>query len=423
MKKKCVGCGKQIPSVALDCVFCSTKQPLEGEVVVHDRAAPSATDPTQLVRTGDGEESAPKQPLLGMPTGEIHAVVAGFNEHANGESAATGNGVHDSDSPASGNGQPGIPSQARLTAAMSAIVLPPETEEVAAASTAHSTHSEQAAQGHRGSESADSTPYADPREGIARGALPEDQPFLGLQRTVMGVGGVVLIALFFLPWHGVSSWQLLETLGGPEFVRQLFYLTGGIVLLTSAVLPLPFAFRALIGAAVAATPVLLGAGGMLEGWRGVVAALAVLGLPATHLLHSRAKSSTAARGLVMVAVAAVVVLYLVPISSVVPIVGVIKMIFSGEIGPAVMGIFILIPLIFAGLSLLGLMGRDLTDVGVLLSVLSLLWAPTVIALRGLLIDDGTQLYVATALLWASATAALSMAQLLSLAARDARFAA
>ena len=406
MKKKCVGCGKQIPSVALDCVFCSTKQPLEGEVVVIDRAAASSTDPTQLERTGDA--SAAQQPLLGMPTGELNAVVAGFNEHANGESAATGNGVHDP-APASANGQPAMPSQARLTAAMSAIVLPPETEEVAAASSA-------AVESKRAS-------LPDPREGLARDEAPEEQPFLNLARTVMGVGGVVLIALFFLPWHGVSSWQLLETLGGPDFVRQLFYLTGGIVLLTSAVLPLPFAFRALIGASVAATPVLLGAGGMLEGWRGVVAALAVLGLPATHLLHSKAKSSTAARALVMVAVAAVMVLYLVPISSVVPIVGVIKMIFSGEIGPAVMGIFILIPLIFAGLSLLGLMGRDLTDVGVLLSVLSLLWAPTVIALRGLLLDDGTQLYVATALLWASATAALSLAQLLSLAARDASFAA
>ena len=108
-----------------------------------------------------------------------------------------------------------------------------------------------------------------------------------------------------------------------------------------------------------------------------------------------------------------------PISSVVPIVGVFRMISSGEVGLAVLGIFILIPLVFAGLSLLGLAGRDLTDVGVLLSVLSLLWAPLVVALRGVLIEDGTQLYVALALLWGSAISALSLAQLLSLAARDA----
>jgi hypothetical protein len=234
---------------------------------------------------------------------------------------------------------------------------------------------------------------------------------------LMGVGGGVLIALFFMPWHGVSSWRLLETLDGSDFVRQLFYLTGGVVLLAAALLPLPFAFRAFVGATVAATPVLVGAGGVLEGWRGVVAGVAVLGLPATHLLRTRARGGAAARALVLAAVAAVVMLYVIPSAGVVPLVAVLKMIGSGELGAAVLGVFILIPLVFAALSLLGLMGRDLTDVGVLLSALSLLWAPVVVALRGLLIEDGTQLYVAIALLWASAIAALSLAQLLSLAAR------
>jgi hypothetical protein len=246
----------------------------------------------------------------------------------------------------------------------------------------------------------------------------DDRPWVGLGRVVMGLGGVVLIALFYLPWHGVKSWQLLETLGGADFVRQLFYLTGGVVLLATAVLPLPFAFRAIVGTLVAALPVLLGAGGVIEGWRGVVAGLAILGLPATHLLRSRALSSSLARGLVALAVAAIGLLYLVPISSVVPIAYVAKMIGSGSIGLAVMGIFILIPLVFAALSLLGNLGRHLSDVGELLSVLINLWAPLVVSLRGLLMDDGTQLYVGLALLWASATAALSLAQLLSLASRS-----
>jgi hypothetical protein len=181
------------------------------------------------------------------------------------------------------------------------------------------------------------------------------------------------------------------------------------------VLPLPFVFRAAVGASVAAMPVILGAGGVIDGWRGLVAALAILGLPATHLLRSRAQTSPAARTLVMAAVAAVALLFIVPVSSVVPIAAVFKMMSSG-LGYAVFGIYVLIPLVFAGLSLLGVLGRDLTDVGVLLSVLILLWAPVGIALRGMMIDDGTQLYVAVALLWASATAALSLAQLLSLAA-------
>jgi hypothetical protein len=233
----------------------------------------------------------------------------------------------------------------------------------------------------------------------------------------MGVGGGFMILLFLLPWHGASSWQLLETLSGADFVRQLFYLAGGLVLVASAVLPLPFLFRAAVGASVAALPVLLGARGVLDGWRGVVAALAIIGLPATHLLRSRAQKSGAARTLVLLAVAAVALLYLAPISSMVPIVGVFKLMFSGSIGLFVMALLVLVPLVFAGLSLLGAMGRDLADMEVLLSVLILFWGPLMVALRGFTIDDGTQVYVAICLLWASATAALSLAQLLSMTTR------
>jgi hypothetical protein len=238
-----------------------------------------------------------------------------------------------------------------------------------------------------------------------------------LGRAVMGVGGAFMILLFLLPWHGASSWQLLETLSGADFVRQLFYLAGGLVLVATALLPLPFLFRAAVGASVAALPVLLGARGVLDGWRGVVAALAVVGLPATHLLRSRAQKSGAARSLVLAAVAAVALLYLAPASSVVPIIAVFKLMFSGSIGLFVMALLVLVPLVFAGLSLLGVMGRDLADMEVLLSVLILLWGPVIVALRGLLMDDGTQLYVAICLLWASAISAVSLAQLLSLAAR------
>jgi len=91
---------------------------------------------------------------------------------------------------------------------------------------------------------------------------------------------------------------------------------------------------------------------------------------------------------------------------------------AGEVTSFLMGLFTLIPLGFAALSLLGLLGRDLTDVGVLLAVLSLLWAPLLVGARGLVLDDSTQVYGAVALLVASATAALSLAQILSLAARS-----
>lgn len=377
-KKPCVACGKQIPTVSVVCVFCSAKQPAtdpalaDGEVAAAspatDVVSAHATDPT----------------LIGIRAADVQAAL----EDKKPDAAATEKAE---------NGTNGT-SATRPTAA-----IPIISAEAPAA--AEATPALQRATEPSRSETVD-----------RRLATGDSYPWESLGRLIMGVGGGVLIALFFCPWHGVSSWQLLETLAGADFVRQLFYLTGGIVLLASALLPLPFVFRAAVGTMVAAMPVLLGAGGLLDGWRGVVAALAILGLPATHLLRSRAQSSPAARLLVVAAVLAVALLYLVPSSSVVPIAAVFKMMGAGA-GGAILGLFVLIPLVFAALSLLGVLGRDLTDIGVLLSVLILLWAPVGVALRGFLIDDATQLYVAVGLLWASATAALSLAQLLSLAAR------
>jgi len=387
VKKRCVGCGKQIPSVALDCVFCKAKQPAataDDTYEEMDRPSMHATDVTMVgmrsydelakaaaAAQADSKAEAKPEPKLDEP------------RPTNGESS---------------HGEAHVPPQARLTGMMQAVAvpIPAPVEKTAEPEPAP----------------VEKTPARAPA------AAPAERPFLGLARAVMGIGGAVMIALFFLPWHGVHSWRLLETLGGADFVRQLFYLTGGIVLAASALLPMPFAFRATVGALVAATPVMLGAGGVLSGWRGVVAGLAIVALPATHLLRTQAKSSNAARMLVTAAVAAVAILYIVPVSSMIPIASVFKMIGTGEVGQIVIGLFVLIPLGFAFLSLLGLMGRDLTDIGVLLSVLILLWAPVVVALRGTLLGDMTQVYVALALLWASATSALSLAQLLSLAARD-----
>lgn len=369
-KKACVCCGKQIPSVAPVCVFCSGKQPSSDPEL-----AEPGPEAAQLV-----SKHATDPTLIGLKASDVEAALV----DKAAEAAPT-------DSPANG-----ASSQTRPTAAMATVPAP-------ATATAQPTAREL------------SEPAVSRRGRERRLPAVEAEPWGSLGRLVMALGGAVLVALFFCPWHGASSWQLLETLAGADFVRQLFYLTGGVVLVAAALLPLPFAFRAVVGTLVAATPVLLGAGGVIEGWRGVVAALAILGLPATHLLRSRAQSSPAARLLVLVAVAAVALLYLLPISSVVPLAAVFRMMASG-VGGAIFGVFVLIPLVFAGLSLLGVMGRDLTDVGVLLSVLILLWAPVGVALRGIMIEDATQLYIAVGLLWASSTAALSLAQLLSLAA-------
>jgi hypothetical protein len=373
-KKTCAACGKQIPDVAVVCVFCSAKQPsADPELAAADSPQSTVDSAVETV-----SKHATDPTLIGIRASDVQAAL---EEKADSRPSAA-------DSPTNGtsaHAPDGVDAQ-------SAAIAPAAAPAVA--------------------------PAAAPAVAVERRPSTVDsglEPWGALGRLIMGIGGVVLVALFFCPWHGVSSWQLLETLSGAEFVRQLFYLTGGIVLVACALLPLPFLFRAAVGAAVAAMPVLLGAGGVIEGWRGVVAALAILGLPASHLLRSRAQSSPAARLLVMAAVAAVALLYLLPISSVVPIAFIVKMMASG-FGAAIFGVFLLIPLVFAALSLIGVLGRDLTDIAVLLSALILLWAPVGMALRGIMIEDATQLYVAVGLLCASATAALSLAQLLSVAA-------
>jgi hypothetical protein len=389
-KKTCVACGKQIPSVALVCVFCSAAQPDSGDAAATAGATGTGSGTSAAEAATLVSNHATDPTLLGLKTSDLQAALA--------EAPGAGSG-----------GAPpanGTPAATRPTAAIPVVTAPSDDDGVPA-------HEPESAVSAASDDDRDFVPVevAPPEQ------MPEPiEPWGPLGRLVMGVGGLVLVALFFCPWHGVSSWQLLETLSGADFVRQLFYLTGGIVLVASAVLPLPFVFRAGVGTFVASLPVLLGASGVLDGWRGVVAALAILGLPATHLLRSRAQTSAVARPLALAAVAAVLLLYLLPTSSVVPIAFVFKMIASGSLGYAVLGLFVLVPLVFAGLSLLGVLGRDLTDIGALLSVLILLWAPVTVALRGLMIDDGTQLYVAVALLWASATAALSLAQLLAVTA-------
>jgi len=388
-KKNCAACGKQIPDVAVVCVFCSAKQPTADPELADPTAPPATAETAAAEPVGIVSKHHTDPTLVGIKASDVEAALADRPEN---KPPATENGSNGA------SGAHPATTLAQLTEATTPAAAPVAAREAG--------------------EIPEPT-VEPPISTTKRLPIIEAEPWGGLGRLIMGIGGGVLIALFFCPWHGVSSWQLLETLAGADFVRQLFYLTGGIVLVASALLPLPFVFRAAIGAGVAAMPVLLGVGGasgaMIEGWRGVLAALAILGLPATHLLRSRAQSSAAARTLVMLAVAAVALLYVLPVSSVVPIALIFKMMGAG-VGAAIFAVFLLVPLVFAALSLFGVLGRDLTDIAVLLSVLILLWAPVGMALRGIMIEDATQLYVAVGLLWASATAALSLAQLLSLAA-------
>src|SRR5436305_537373 len=93
MKKPCSACGKQIPSVALDCVFCGVKQPDADGTDIVTSASSSMTDPTMVGLRASDLEGAPKpNPLLGMPTGEMNAAVAIALTEGSTETAAGTNG-------------------------------------------------------------------------------------------------------------------------------------------------------------------------------------------------------------------------------------------------------------------------------------------------------------------------------------------
>ncbi len=240
---------------------------------------------------------------------------------------------------------------------------------------------------------------------------PSAPPFAHLMRVVLGLSGITLLVLFNLPWRGTSSWQLIETLTGVDFVRQLYFLAGGAVLLLTALLPVPLLFRALVGATVAALPLVIAFASLLSGWHGVVAAVAVIALPATHLLRAPlAAFDRLGRASVVLAATVVGLVYVLPISSVMPISYLVRLLSSMSVTHTVLGLFLGIPLVLAVLSLLGSLGRDLASVAVLLSLLILLWPPAAVLI---FFADGTQYFVAVAILLTSTTAALSSAQLLS----------
>jgi hypothetical protein len=356
-RKQCTSCSKQIPNVALVCVFCSARQPavsIDDGAVTTVRPSAHHTDLT----------------LLGIKV---------ITETALTEPAAK------VERPSSN----GAIAQTRPAAAMPAIALPASVVATAPMS----------------------VPVVEPARRRQTSAV-DDQAKLAASRAsfarlVMGVGGAVLLVLFCLPWNGVSSWHLIETLTGADFARQFFYLSGGVVLLLNALLPLPFVFRTGVGVVVPAIVLLLGGGGLPAGWHSLVAAFATVGLSVPHLVRWRAEQGHAARRIIFGAVAAIALLYLWPSASGVPIAAAVKLLTSGSFSAAVLGLFALVPL---GLAARALLAHELSNVSIPFAIVILLWVPAAVALRGLASNDAAQMGVALGILCASATASLSLTQ-------------
>ena len=205
-----------------------------------------------------------------------------------------------------------------------------------------------------------------PERTTRRLPLVEVEPWGGLGRLIMGIGGGLLIVLFFCPWHGVS---LVAAPRDPRRRR----------LRAPALLPdRRHRARRLRAPAVA---VRLPRRRRHAAWRRCRSCSAPAASSTAGAAWSRRWRSSGCRRRTFCARARSrrrrracscsrrwrrwrCSTWL-PVSSVVPIVVIFKMMSSG-FGAAIFAVFLLVPLMFAGLSLLGVLGRDLTDMAVLL---------------------------------------------------------
>src|SRR5205807_2206129 len=139
---------------------------------------------------------------------------------------------------------------------------------------------------------------------------------------------------------------LLVSLAGAQLVLAMYYLVGGLLLVTGALLPLPPRLRALSATLVGAVPIFVAAPVLeLAGWRGLSAALVFLALPGALVLRARSAEARLPRAVVPLAVLVALAVYLVPDDGVMPLAAFIGHIRSGSLTFALAGLFFLVPLV------------------------------------------------------------------------------
>lgn len=234
-------------------------------------------------------------------------------------------------------------------------------------------------------------------------------------RSVMVVGGVVLLSLFGL------AMPLLGALGGVQLVLAFYYLVGGIILASGALLPLPARLRAAFATLVGSVPLFV-AGPLvadLGGWRGLSAALVILILPGALLLRARVTSSRPARLLVGLAVLLALLVYLVPADGLVPLRAALRLLASGDLTGMLTGVFFVAPLGLVLLTLTAFAGKGSTGYGNLWACLVLLVAAGAVMIEGQSRSDLSLTHLGIGLLAAGAAAAVGVADLLDLDAQAA----
>lgn len=290
-RKPCKKCKKQIPAIALDCVFCGAKQeapPLEEllpaaltrakETAARVEAAQAEAQASGTDLSSDFADSFSTEPtLVGLKVADLAALGIGAPQPSKShQSESSSDSLYGDPAPSNAAksvfGDPVQPQQAKgtpppstkVTQAMQAVQPAPKAEpadgKAAAKAKAEPTKPE----------AGKAAAKVEAGKSAEAGAAARPMP---LSQTVSIGAGALLIVLFFLPWGGATSWQLLEHLGGRQFIRQFWYLAGGLTLVAAGGLPVPAQFRRVAIAAFAAPLVL---GGFTNGILGGILQLTAL---------------------------------------------------------------------------------------------------------------------------------------------------
>ncbi len=194
-------------------------------------------------------------------------------------------------------------------------------------------------------------------------------------RIITGLSGLMLLLAFLLPRGGSSGIARLAGASPSEFAALWTLMVAGAVVLTSAVLPVPAMFRALIG--FAALPAWTVAGNLplplpLRSAVGCVAAL----LCATLVVRTHVAWAQLPRFLGLGSIALLAALYLLPWHGEPPLRQIVHMLTATH-DPAArfIAIYLLLPVPVALLALLVQLGSDLSALGETLAWLIFLWAP------------------------------------------------
>ncbi len=372
MKKPCVKCNKQIPASALNCVFCSTRQPpppLDEILAGLDRLPKGDDDDF----SDDLAASYATEPTL-----------VGFSMQALAEASAKRDLELGRTPPAS---------TLAFSAPGKSVAKPePTTPAVAVATTEPERPKEAPAVPPPPQRAPESAPRAARRPSAAEQRA----------RNLLRLGGGAVLLLLLLPAGTVSFWDRLQVLCGSSYLAFFGCLASSLFFVLVSILPLDrfrqFGLAALVGILVVA----VNGWGVAGAWQSILGSVAV-GVLATQLLEG-APNIMATR----VAAGVAVLLIFIPGPHGVPLMAAVHMLSGGNHARALLGLLLLLPPLLGALALIPEppLGRRL------LAALVVAWAPAALLTAGLLVGDELQVRLAFGVLCASVLTVVALAEVL-----------